>query len=327
MSERLLVLLAALAFDRVVGDPDWLWRRLPHPVVLFGAGISFFDRLLNRPSFSPHLLRLFGLASILLLLALSALAGVVLSDILYAAGPIGLVLEAVIAGVFLAQKSLADHVLAVVVGLRTDGLAGGRKAVSMIVGRDPNVLDEAGVCRAAIESLAENFSDGIVAPVFWFAVGGLPGLLAYKMLNTADSMIGHKSEKYLHFGRAAAKLDDAANWIPARFSMILVALGTWIVKGRVDGQRAVSVALRDAGLHRSPNAGWPEAAMAGALDLRLGGPRMYHGESVMEASLNGGGRFGARPFDISDGIRIYLRSLDSLAVAVFAAFAISVFIF
>ena len=193
----------------------------------------------------------------------------------------------------------------------------------MIVGRDPEALDQAGVSRAAIESLAENFSDGIVAPAFWYALLGLPGLLAYKMLNTADSMIGHLNERHRDFGWAAAKLDDAANWPAARLSALLIATGAGLVKGVPAMRRAADMALTDSGLHRSPNAGWPEAAMAGALGLALAGPRQYGGEMVMEASLNAPGRKDADAGDIQAALAVYRRACDCLALLTLVLFVIS----
>jgi len=320
---HLPVLFAALLLDRLVGDPDWLWRRISHPVVLFGAAIGFADRRFNNAHDSPAARRRKGHIAIIILLLLAALGGWGVSYGLALLGGVGVALEVVIVSVFLAQKSLADHVTAVAEGLRRDGLAGGRRAVSMIVGRDPDALDEAGVSRAAIESLAENFSDGIVAPALWFAVFGLPGLMAYKMLNTADSMIGHLNDRHRDFGRAAAKLDDFANWPASRLSAILIAAGAGFVKGKAAMQCAASSALTDQGLHRSPNAGWPEAAMAGGLDLMLGGPRRYGGDLVLEAGLNAAGRQKASAGDIVDGLAIFRRACDCLALAVLAAVAVS----
>jgi adenosylcobinamide-phosphate synthase len=186
----------------------------------------------------------------------------------------------------------------------------------MIVGRDPEALDESGVSRAAIESLAENFSDGIVAPALWYALFGLPGLLAYKMLNTADSMIGHLNERHRDFGRAAARLDDFANWPAARLSALLIAAGAGLSRGVPAMRRAAETALTDSGLHRSPNAGWPEAAMAGATGLALAGPRQYGGELVMEASLHAAGHRQAGSVDIFSALRVFLRACDSLVVLV-----------
>ncbi|KQR68884.1 adenosylcobinamide-phosphate synthase CbiB [Rhizobium sp. Leaf341] len=317
---RLVILAAGLLLDRLVGDPDWLWRRLPHPVVLFGAAIGICERRMNRPDLAPAQGRFRGALAIAGLLVLSAAVGVLVHSALSRLGLVGAALEALIVAVFLAQKSLSDHVLRVVRGLRGGGLAGGRHAVSMIVGRDPQSLDEAGVCRAAIESLAENFSDGVVAPLLWYALGGLPGLLAYKMLNTADSMIGHKTERHLYFGWASARLDDLANLPAARLSMLLIAGGAWWRSSQRAGRDAVSVALRDQGLHRSPNSGWPEAAMAGALDLQLAGPRLYAGARVEEPMMNAAGRPHATADDILRGVSIF-HSACTQALLVVLAFA------
>ena len=317
------VLLVALILDRVIGDPDWLWRRLSHPVVLFGHAIAFAERRLNRPADAAATRRLKGQVAIAGLLLAAALCGWALARLFGGMGMVGLVLEVLVVSVLLAQKSLADHVAAVATGLRENGLEGGRKAVSMIVGRDPEALDQSAVCRASIESLAENFSDGIVAPALWYAVFGMPGLLAYKMLNTADSMIGHLDERYTDFGRAAAKLDDLANWPASRLSAMLIAAGAGLVKGRGAMRQAAGTALRDSGLHRSPNAGWPEAAMAGALGLALAGPRRYHGELVMEASLNASGSTQASAQHILEALSVYQRALDCLAMLVVAGILVS----
>ncbi|WEZ83216.1 adenosylcobinamide-phosphate synthase CbiB [Rhizobium sp. 32-5/1] len=314
--EILLVLAAALLLDRIVGDPDWLWRRLPHPVVLFGAAIGWFDRSFNRKRLGDDALRISGAISLAALLLLSAGIGLLFHRLFASMGLVGLLFETVIVAVFLAQKSLGDHVMRVASGLRKDGLAGGRKAVSMIVGRDPETLDEPAVCRAAIESLAENFSDGVVAPAFWYAIFGLPGLLAYKMLNTADSMIGHKSPKYLYFGWASARLDDLANLPAARLSVLLFAAGAWLRVDRRDARNALDVGLRDHGLHRSPNSGWPEAAMAGALDVQLAGPRLYAGTLVSEPMINGAGRATATVPDIEKAVHIFYAACAALMITV-----------
>lgn len=316
MTGNLLVLFLALLLDRIVGDPDALWRRLPHPVVVFGKAISLLEKPLNKPTLSPAVRKRNGVIALVLLLAESVVIGLALHYLLDLLGWLGLFLEAIIASVFLAHKSLADHVEAVSRGLRESGIAGGRRAVSMIVGRDPETLDEAGVCRAAIESLSENFSDGVVAPAFFFALFGLPGLFAYKMLNTADSMIGHKSERYLQFGWASARLDDLANFIPARLSMLLIGVGALWRLGADAGRNAIRVALRDAGLHRSPNSGWPESAMAGAVDIQLAGPRIYGGERVSEPMLNGAGRRAANGADIETSIGVFHSAGSALAVLV-----------
>jgi adenosylcobinamide-phosphate synthase len=298
MHPTLLVLTAALILDRFIGDPDGLWRRFPHPVALFGKALEISDRRFNSQGDAPLTRRRNGFLAIMALLLAAASTGWAIEAALWRLGAAGWALEAVIVSVFIAQKSLADHVSAVALALRKDGLPGARRAVSMIVGRDPEQLDEAGICRAAIESLAENSSDGVVAPAFWFAVAGLPGLFAYKMLNTADSMIGHLNERHRDFGRFAAKLDDAANWIPARLTGLLICAAAAPHGGAGNVAQAFNVMRRDARQHRSPNAGWPEAAMAGALGLSLGGPRQYGGHFVNEPLLNGAGRRGAQPVDI-----------------------------
>jgi len=317
------VLLVALIVDRIIGDPDWLWRRISHPVVVFGNAIGFVDRQFNRASDPGPTRRRNGRFAISGLLVVAALCGWALARLFGGLGVAGLVFEVLVVAVFLAQKSLGDHVAAVADGLRENGLAGGRKAVSMIVGRDPEALDQAGISRAAIESLAENFSDGIVAPAIWYALLGLPGLLAYKMLNTADSMIGHLNERYRDFGRAAAKLDDLANWPAARLSAMLIAAAAGLVKGLPAMRRAAELALTDSGLHRSPNAGWPEAAMAGGLGLALAGPRQYGGELVMEASLNASGHKQAGAGDILDALMIFRRACDCLALLTVVLFLVS----
>ncbi|OBZ93851.1 cobalamin biosynthesis protein CobD [Pararhizobium polonicum] len=322
-TEIFVVLMAALVLDRIVGDPEWLWRRLPHPVVLFGTMIGWCDRTFNRKRLGGDALRISGVLTIAGLLLWSLVCGWLLHRLFVQIGLFGWVLETIVVAVFLAQKSLADHVLQVAAGLRSGGLEGGRKAVAMIVGRDPETLDEPAVCRAAIESLAENFSDGVVAPAFWYALLGLPGLLAYKMLNTADSMIGHKSPKYLHFGWASARLDDLANIPAARLSILLIAAGAAIISGRRAARNALGTALRDHGLHRSPNSGWPEAAMAGALDVQLAGPRIYSGTLVHEPMIHGAGRPVATAGDVQSGVSIFYGACMTLAVLVALAAAIA----
>jgi adenosylcobinamide-phosphate synthase len=301
----LINLSIALLIDRVLGDPGWLWSKIPHPVVLFGKAIAFFDRQFNGRGLSDKDRRAYGILTILALLVASVLIGWMIHRVLSYAGYFGIFVEILIVAVFLAQKSLADHVAAVAAGLRDGGLPGGRRAVAMVVGRDPEVLDQPGVCRAAIETLAENFSDGVVAPALYYAVFGLPGLFAYKMLNTADSMIGHKTQRYLHFGWASARLDDLANWPAARLSAVLIAAGGWIEGGRRAARRSLHVALTDHGLHRSPNSGWPESAMAGAVDIALAGPRIYAGERVQEPMQNGAGQRDIGPAAIDRAMAVF----------------------
>ncbi|WP_339853163.1 adenosylcobinamide-phosphate synthase CbiB [uncultured Nisaea sp.] len=281
------ILCLALVLDALIGDPPALWRRLPHPVVLFGALIGWGEARWNRVDAGDAARRQGGVLLVVLLLLAAALTGWLLHRLVSFVS-YGWLLEAAIASVFLAQRSLHDHVIAVAKAFEADGLPGARRAVSMIVGRDPEQLDEGGVSRAAIETAAENFSDGVVAPAFWYLLAGLPGLLAYKALNTADSMIGHKNARYQEFGWAAARLDDLANLIPARFSAALIWAAAFVTP-RGHARSSFRATLRDARLHRSPNAGWPEAAMAGALGLRLAGPRVYSGKKVEDAWMGAGG--------------------------------------
>ena len=314
--EHLLILAVALLADRLLGDPDWLWRRLPHPVVLFGLAIDFVDSRWNREHDPETVRRGRGVAAIVGLLVLTVVLGAMVAAVLDRLGPLGLGIEVVLVSILLAQRSLADHVMAVASALRRDGISGGRVAVSRIVGRDPDTLDAAGICRAAIESLAENFSDGVVAPAFWYALLGLPGLLAYKILNTADSMIGHKNTRYRSFGWAAARLDDLANWPAARLSAGIIAAAALVKHGRAAARRAVGSVLRDAGLHRSPNAGWPECAMAGALDLSLAGERRYNGKLVREPRLNPAGRHAANVADIEAATALFKTACTILVFVV-----------
>jgi len=300
-THALWLLLAALFLDAVFGDPDWLWRRLPHPIVWIGKIVSRLDAALNRADLPSARKRAHGVVALIVLVLIGFGSGYGLQT-LFAALPFGEILLVIVAAVFIAQKSLSDHVLDVYSALRDNGLEEGRKAVSMIVGRDPNQLDEAGVSRAAIESCAENFSDGVVAPVFWFAILGLPGLLAYKAINTADSMIGHKNETYGDFGWASARFDDLVNLPASRLSGLFIALAAPIVKGSVI--KSLKSIAKDARKHRSPNAGWPEAAMAGALGIALAGPRAYAGYSVDDPYLNEAGRKNASPNDIRRAVLV-----------------------
>lgn len=318
--DRAVILLLAQAIDALVGDPDVLWRRIPHPVALAGRLIGWLDRNWNRERDAPSQRRDRGVAALAVLLLAALAAGWLMAGLFEWAGLLGHLVEAAVVGVLLAQRSLYDHVTAVADAFLSDGLPGARRAVAAVVGRDPESLDEAGVCRAAIESAAENFSDGVVAPAFWYLVAGLPGLLAYKALNTADSMIGHRTDRHRHFGWAAARLDDLANWIPARLSAGLVIAASWTM---ADGEPAEAwrAAMRDAGDHRSVNAGWPEAAFAGALGLKLAGPRHYHGEVVDDAWM-GVGRADATPEDVRRALALLARSCGALAVLALAIAAI-----
>jgi adenosylcobinamide-phosphate synthase len=316
--DTLFVVAAALALDALIGDPDWIWRRLPHPVVLIGESIGWLDRTLNREGWSPEHRKITGVGTTVVLVAIAAIIGVLLEMVLQPIRGGNLVLG-LIASVLIAQRSLYQHVDRVRSAFAEGGLAAAREAVSMIVGRDPEHLDEAGVCRAAIESCAENFSDGVVAPVFWLAFLGLPGLIAYKAINTADSMIGHRSERYEAFGWAAARLDDWVNLVPARLSGLLLAIVAPVAGGSI--AVAFKVMRRDAPTHRSPNAGWPESAMAGALGLALAGPRQYAQGLVDDPFLNAEGRADAKPDDIGRALDLHFAACV-LEGACYAALAL-----
>ncbi|MBR0876069.1 cobalamin biosynthesis protein CobD [Bradyrhizobium liaoningense] len=295
----------AMAVDALLGWPSWLFARIGHPVTWLGRLISAIDAAWNRASVPPAFRRAAGVAGALVVIALSVALGWVLQSLL-PLGWIEIVLVGILAWPLVALRSLHDHVATVAKPLLAGDITAAREAVSRIVGRDPATLDEAGIARAAIESLAENASDGIVAPVFWGALFGLPGILGYKAINTLDSMIGHRSERHEAFGWAAARIDDVANFVPARLTGFLFAL---LASRRSE---ALSCMTRDARRHRSPNAGWPEAAMAGALGVRLSGPRIYHGSATDEPWLNEGAR-DPLAADISQGLTIYRRAMLLLA--------------
>ncbi|MDY8108573.1 adenosylcobinamide-phosphate synthase CbiB [Fulvimarina sp. 2208YS6-2-32] len=311
MTGHFAVLLFATILDRVVGDPPWLWRRIPHPVVAIGAVISALDGQLNDRRAAASVRRRNGVILAAVLVLGGLFLGLGLASIFALFGLFGALFEIALVAVFLAQKSLTDHVRAVREALAARGLAAGRAEVAMIVGRDVSALDEAGIVRAAIESLAENASDGIVAPFFWYLVLGLPGLLVYKAINTADSMVGHLDARYRDFGWASARLDDLLNLVPARltaWALIRVSrLG-----GRATRKAAMAKVKRDAALHRSPNAGWPETAMGLALDLALGGPRRYGSDMIDAPVLNAGGRHGAAIADIDAALDLTAKLFNRL---------------
>ena len=293
------ILLAALVLDAVFGEPRWLWDRVPHPVVVMGKLVSFLDDRLNRGGAR----RVRGVLAVLLLIGPGALVGWALSLL-----PVQEVIATVIVAVLLAHRSLADHVRDVRKGLEVS-LDAGRAAVGLIVGRDTAAMDESAISRATIESAAENFSDGVVAPAFWFLCLGLPGIIVYKIVNTADSMIGHRTPRHEAFGWAAARLDDLLNLAPARCTGILLAL----TGGRA--RSALATMRSDAPLHRSPNAGWPEAAMAASLDVALAGPRSYGGQMTEDVFLNGSGRHQLNGSDITRALRHLWRSWLAVCVA------------
>jgi adenosylcobinamide-phosphate synthase len=298
------LLIPALLLDAALGEPKWLWDRYPHPAVLMGRAVGYADARLNHGSQR----RAKGVLAMVLLGLMAATLGWLIRLI-----PDFGVIEVIVAAILLAQKSLVQHVRAVADALRLS-LPGGRQAVSMIVGRDTAALDPPGVSRAAIESAAENLSDGVIAPAFWFLIAGLPGLMLYKITNTADSMIGHRTPRHEQFGWAAARFDDLLNLIPARLTALLIAL----THGWADPRPI----LRDAPLHRSPNAGWPEAAMAVVLNIALSGPRAYHGEMRDYPWVWAEGRRDAGPGDIDAACAALWRAWGAMLAltAVIAVF-------
>jgi adenosylcobinamide-phosphate synthase len=308
------MMLVALAIDAALGWPDALHRRIGHPVTWLGRLIDALDARLNRPARGAAARARAGAVTVALVVAAAALPALAVQAAL-PAGWLGVALGGILAWPLVAARSLHAHVAAVAAPLARGDIDGARQAVAMIVGRDPSRLDAPGIARAALESLAENASDGVVAPLFWGALLGLPGIAAYKAVNTLDSMIGHRTERHAAFGRVAARLDDAANWAPARLTGLAIAL----VAPRP--RTAIRVMARDARHHRSPNAGWPEAAMAGALGRRLSGPRVYAGGVAPEPWLNGAAPDPA-PADVARGLALYLRAV-ALVAAGLAALALA----
>ncbi|MDX7950097.1 adenosylcobinamide-phosphate synthase CbiB [Lichenihabitans sp. Uapishka_5] len=308
---------AALLVEAAFGYPAWLFRAVRHPVVWMGALLAWLDRRLNDPQRAFALNRLAGVAALLGLLGATAVVAWPFDAAARSAW--GWILSVLAACSLPAQRSLHDHVRAVAVALENDGLAGGRSAVAMIVGRDVAALDEAGVVRAAIESLAENFADGVVAPAVWLALGGVTGGALYKAVNTADSMIGHRSDRYRAFGWAAARLDDLVNLPASRLAAVWLILAAALTCA--DAGAAVQAVQRDARHHRSPNAGWPEAAMAGALGIALAGPRIYGGTRVDDRFI-GGPRREVTLADIRRALTLY-RVAAALQVAVLLGVALA----
>lgn len=296
------LLCVALLMDAALGEPRWLWSRLRHPAILMGDAVGWADRTLNHGA-SRHVK---GVVAVAGLVAVALLAGLVFS--------VHWLPEVIVVAILLAQRSLVDHVAAVARDLRF-GLGAGRRAVAMIVGRDTAAMDEPAVARSAIESAAENLSDGVIAPVFWYLVAGLPGLVVYKMVNTADSMIGYRTPRHEAFGWAAARLDDVLNWLPARITAVLIAL----THGCLDRWDEIAADVRR---HRSPNAGWPEAAMARALNVALSGPRSYDGQLRDYPFVHGAGRRDAGPAEIDGAVRALWRCWAVLFVGIFGLFLI-----
>lgn len=309
--------LLALLIEVIIGYPDRLGRSIGHPVAWMGGLIGALDRRWNRDGAGRALRRRAGVAALLVFVGAAVVPAAILQHGLLLL-PFGIIPVALVASALIAQRSLHAHVARVADALDHAGLPGGRAAVAHIVGRDTAALDEAGVARAAIESLAENFSDGVVAPVLWMAVAGLPGAAAYKAVNTADSMIGFRTPRHLAFGWATARLDDLVNLPAARLSALLIVVAAATMEGAsaAESWRAV---LRDAPRHRSPNAGYPEAAMAGALGLALAGPRHYGGTLVDDAAM-GNGRREATAADIRAALALYRRA-DALLIGLAAVAA------
>ena len=307
-----------MLIELCVGYPATLHRAIGHPVTWMGRLIAWLDRALNRETATPQARRAAGVVAVLILLAIvGVLAFLVQSALLRL--PFGILAAALVASTLVAQRSLHRHVADVAAALEIGGIAAGREAVAHIVGRDTDKLDAAGVARAAIESLAENFSDAIVAPVFWMAIGGLPGAALYKAINTADSMIGHRTPRHQAFGWAAARLDDLINLPASRLSALLL-----VAAAAISGNRAGTAwraVRRDAGKHRSPNAGYPEAAMAGALGLSLAGPRVYGGAPVEDAFM-GEGRREAEAADIRRALALY-RTADAILIVLLGVLALA----
>lgn len=299
------IMLLAMIIDVAVGWPRALFVRLGHPVTWIGALVSTLDRAFNRDDASDRTRRMAGAIGAVGVIAIAAIAGWLATWAL-PSGWGGVLIAGILAWPLIAVRSMHDHVEAVARPLGAGNVEAARQAVAMIVGRDPSALDPAGIARAAIESLAENTADGIVAPIFWGVLLGLPGLAAYKAINTLDSMIGHRTPRYTAFGWAAARIDDVANFLPSRLTGALFVVVS--ARPRV----ALATMLRYARQHRSPNAGWPEAAMAGALDVRLSGPRVYAGRMSDEPWVNGA---AADPTlaDLTLALGLYRRAMIVLA--------------
>ena len=298
----------ALLAERIFGYPKPLYRQIGHPIEWIGYLLSKLEIALYDLNAESNQARLRGVAALTLLLATVAVPAIIVAAFL-STFRFGWIIEALLATSLIAQHSLREHVSATGKGLDIS-VAEGCKAVSMIVGRDPAQLDESGVTKAALESLAENTSDGIVAPVLWYALLGLPGIVVYKAINTADSMIGHKSERYIDFGWAAARLDDLVNLPASRLTgLLFVSAAAWTE--REQGKIALQAMWRDAPKHNSPNAGWPEAALAASLGVKFGGPRSYEG-SLVNLPWMGEGRETLNRDDIRKGLRLYGTAMTFL---------------
>ena len=305
-------MLTALAvlIEIIAGYPDWLLRSIGHPVIWMGRLIATLERRWNHESAGPGPRQILGVITVLLLVAIAATAALIIERGLLIL-PLGMIGAGILGSTLIAQRSLYQHVARVADALEDEGIRSAQEAVSHLVGRDTQSLDEAGVARAAIESLAENFSDGVVAPVFWMIIAGLPGAATYKAISTADSMIGHHSSRYQAFGWAAARLDDLVNLPASRLAAILIIAAAAVTQG-ASAPAAWRAVRRDARHHRSPNAGYPEAAMAGALHLSLAGPRAYGGVVIDDAFM-GDGRRAVKTTDIRAALALY-RCADAILV-------------
>ncbi len=299
--DPLILLILAIIFDTYLGDMNFLFRFVKHPIVLIGDAITFFDEKLNREKRSEAARAIRGAITVLIMVLATGIIGAGIAW-LSLHHQMGWIIELILITVLLAGRSLYDHVKDVAKALDI-GLEPGREAVSHVVGRDVTQLDEHGVARAAIETLAENLCDGVIAPIFWYLLFGFPGLLIYKTVNTMDSMIGYKNTKYRAFGMTAARLDDALNFIPARLTGLFLVLGA-LFTPTANPAKAFRAMMRDSGKHKSMNAGWPEAAMAGALNIALAGPRRYV-NTVVDDPWMGDGSAKVTVKDIERGLYMY----------------------
>lgn len=317
--DPLILLLLALVLDAAVGGMGPVFRVLPHPVQILGRLIGWFDLKLNRLNRSTVDRAARGVLTVLVVVGVAGAVGWGVQWVTFH-HDFGWVIELFLLVALLAQRELYAAVRRVAQALNAEGLESGRAAVGHIVGRDPAYLDEHGVARAGIESLAENFSDGVVAPVFWYVLFGMPGLLVYKAVNTLDSMIGYRDEKYAAFGFTAAKLDDVLNLIPARLAGLIIAAAA-IVSPNGKPAKAFKTMWQDASKHKSPNAGWPEAAMAGALGLALAGPRKY-ARHVQDDPWIGSGTAKATASDMERALYLFVVAclINGLIVAVIAMY-------
>jgi len=315
-----LAVLVALALDAAIGDPPALWRRLGHPVVWIGRVIDAADQRFNQDDATSVRRRAAGCALTFALVAGAVAAGFGVAALL--AAPFGWAAVGVLCSPWPAQRSLFEHVDAVRAPLVAGDDDAARDALGMIVGRDLDGADAGAMAGAAIESLAESWSDGVGAPVFWFALAGPAGLIAYKAVNTADSMIGHRTQRHVAFGWAAARLDDVMNGVPARLTACALAIAALWTPG-AQPRAALSAMRRDASSHRSPNAGWPEAACAGALGLALGGPRAYGGVPTAEPVMGAGGRRPTGGADLAAALRLTRRSAPLIWIGALALAGVS----